>query len=408
MKCLRIELGLAALLLFGPWSGADAVAAEVGRIISLTPETSVLRDGRSIPLELSSPVFDTDTLITGEGGRARVLFDDDSSVSLGANTSLSLESVDLSGDEPRFEARLDRGAARFLTGKSQETKPDSFSVATSDAIITPRGRSSMFSVQASVETPTVVHVFNAENGMGTAAVLVNSVPLAPGFQMTVSENRPRPMDGGDWNGVAAATRGAGYAPVMAGLDATLVAGTGIERLMETAALLQPDTKVQTLAQLDELAAEREPIIPPPANFNAHVSGTLTSSHVPALIEGGNSFSFDVNLNPHDGRVSNATMRQYLLDTSNNPVKFNYDLINGSGLVSNGSALISGFESRPGSSFTIDGTTVDPSNNLNASMQVNGLNSGAGGSVTGSYEVGSISPAVTPDSGSLSGTITPVP
>ena len=134
---------------------------------------------------MKSPVGDRDTLTTDATGRAQILFDDDTTVSLGSNTSLSLETVVAEGANPAFKVRMGQGIARFITGKIVEKNPDGFSVVTPDATVGIRG--TIFAVRVGNGT-TTVFVTNT-----TKQVFVNGVLVPTGFKITLPQGAPTPM-----------------------------------------------------------------------------------------------------------------------------------------------------------------------------------------------------------------------
>ena len=118
---IRSMLGHGALALcLTLLAGGVCTAKDVGQVISFKAGVTAQRDGQAVPLDMKSPVGDRDTLTTDATGRAQILFDDDTTVSLGSNTSMSLETVVAEGANPAFKARMGQGIARFITGKIVE------------------------------------------------------------------------------------------------------------------------------------------------------------------------------------------------------------------------------------------------------------------------------------------------
>ncbi|UQZ90001.1 hypothetical protein C4J81_12635 [Deltaproteobacteria bacterium Smac51] len=501
MKSCKFVIGLAVLMGISLFTAGLAMAVEVGQVISLKPGVTAQRNGQKVALKMSSRVHDTDTLITDATGRVQILFDDDSTVSLSSNSNLSLLSVVPSGGNEEFKAHLGHGLARFITGKIVENNPDGFTLTAPEATIGIRG--TIFAVESLDSRTTTVYIFSAETHGQLGDVMVNSMPIAGGFKITVPGGQPQQMSNDEWNGVtnltqarsgAAATETAEAEPEAAATETaqaeTTESGTAQSETMVASAAgtespgaavnaPQPETKTQTVADLAEQAQQPatpsqpapeqpgdpdpglpgqpdpglpdpevptpevpgpgdpdpglpdpelptpevpgpgdpdpglpEPGVPDPElpvlptpNFNAHVSGSMSSILLDyGLVDGGSQFGFDINLDPNDGQVSNATMQQYLTEFGSGTVKYDYNLINGSGVASNGSVDISGFERRPNTTFKLDGINMDPSGAY-INMHVDGLNSGHAENVSGYYEVmGGSSFTGRGDSGSLDGII----
>ena len=106
---LRLFLTLFCLALLYP---ATAQAGPIGTVISLTPGVSALRGGQTIPLALKDAVEAGDTISTDGTGKVQIIFDDDSTVTLTNNTSLSMDEFrDQNDADPAFNGQCDRIAS---------------------------------------------------------------------------------------------------------------------------------------------------------------------------------------------------------------------------------------------------------------------------------------------------------
>ena len=86
---IRYALGRGAMTLCLILLVAGTCAAkDVGQVISYKAGVTAQRGGQPVALEMKSPVGDRDVLTTDATGRAQILFDDDTTVALGSNTSL--------------------------------------------------------------------------------------------------------------------------------------------------------------------------------------------------------------------------------------------------------------------------------------------------------------------------------
>ncbi len=325
----RGALALCLILL----AGGVCTAKDVGQLISFKAGVTAQRDGRAVALDMKSPVGDRDTLTTDATGRAQILFDDDTTVALGSNTSLSLETVVAEGANPAFKARMGQGVARFITGKIVEKNPDGFSVVTPDATVGIRG--TIFAVQVGNDT-TTVFVTNT-----TKQVFVNGVLVPTGFKITLPQGTPSPMTPADHNLVSGS------------VAANSPASGGTAQLAPPSAAAGNPITPTTLAQT--------PIVSQGLGEgfrqtgNANVSGALTSDGYTG------SFSFLVNL--ASGAVNNGVMQSGNPDIPN-------ALTGGTGSISGSSLHVSG--------FAAGGTTGSMSGA--ASRNVSGL------SVSGGYNI----------------------
>lgn len=332
---IRNALGRGVLALCLILLVASACAAkDVGQVISFKAGVTAQRGGQPVELGMKSPVGDKDTLTTDATGRAQILFDDDTTVALGSNTSLSLETVVAEGANPAFRARMGQGVARFITGKIVEKNPDGFSVVTPDATVGIRG--TIFAVRVANGT-TTVYVTNT-----TKQVYVNGVLVPSGFKITLPQGTVSPLTPADINfvsGSVAARDSAPASPAQLAPVSPAAGGGGVT----------PTTLAQTQFASQALGE----------TFNklgtANVSGSLFSDM------GNGTFSFQVNLG--SGAVSNGIMQAAANDVAT--------LTGGSGTISGSSLNVSGFSNADLYTGSMNGT---------ASMNSSGL------SVSGNYQI----------------------
>ena len=331
---IRYLLGRGALALCLVLLTANICASkDVGQVISYKAGVAAQRDGQSVALGMKSPVGDKDTLTTDATGRAQILFDDDTTVALGSNTSLSLETVVPEGANAVFKARMGQGVARFITGKIVEKNPDGFSVVTPDATVGIRG--TIFAVRVANGT-TTVFVTNT-----TKQVFVNGVLVPSGFKITLPQGTVAPMTPADFNSVSVSVASRDAAPTASAPLAPPSAGaTGI---------VTPTTLAQTQFGAQTLGEGYKQL------GNANVSGALTSEYYTG------SFSFLVNLT--SGAVSSGVMQSGNSDLPS-------PLTGGSGSISGSSLNIGGFS---------DGIHT-------GSMSGSASRSTSGLSVSGNYQI----------------------
>ena len=341
----RGALALCLILL----AGGVCTAKDVGQLISFKAGVTAQRDGRAVALDMKSPVGDRDTLTTDATGRAQILFDDDTTVALGSNTSLSLETVVAEGANPAFKARMGQGVARFITGKIVEKNPDGFSVVTPDATVGIRG--TIFAVRVGNGT-TTVFVTNT-----TKQVFVNGVLVPTGFKITLPQGTPTPMTPADHNLMSGSV--AANSPASGGTAQLAPPSTVVGNPVMPTTLAQTPIVSQTLGEGFRQTG------------NANVSGGLTSD----MYSG--SFSFQVNL--ASGAVSNGVMQSG-----------NSDLP---------TAMTGGKGSISGSSLNVSGFTADY---YSGSMNGTAARNASGLSVSGGYKITNNSDGELRESGSFSG------
>ena len=296
-----IRLVLVCLVVINVFFNVDLLeAAEVGRVISLTPGAVAQRDGRTVALALKSPVHDTDVLITDASGRVQILFDDDSTVALGSGARLALGAVVPKGRKPVFKADLSQGLARVITGKIVEKNPDGFTLSTPEATVGIRG--TMFAVEVE-KKQSRIFVFNTSR-----QVVVNGVEVPSDFKITFPGGKMERLTPGDAGRVGTLT--ASRPAVPAARAEALAAGLAVSggepaRSASLMASGQTTQNTQTIADSLELGSP-EVIGSVVGPTRANITGTLTSSNLTAgSVPVSGTFAFTADLDT--GRVTNAAM-----------------------------------------------------------------------------------------------------
>ncbi|CAK7070247.1 MAG: hypothetical protein DELT_01837 [Desulfovibrio sp.] len=138
MKKLLLCAVLTALLFCG---AALAHAASAGIVLTVSPGAWAVRDGKKIALDVKSEVLKGDELVTDGTGRVQVIFADDTTISLGADTTVAVADFvfDAPDKKASFSADMAKGMARFVTGKVVEKNRSGFSVTTPQATVGIRG-----------------------------------------------------------------------------------------------------------------------------------------------------------------------------------------------------------------------------------------------------------------------------
>ena len=119
-----------------------------GRIKVLTGSAFIVREGAQIPAQVGQMVFEADGLRTGGDGTIGVTLNDDTRLSLGANSELKLERFTYAPADSGFGLVLKfvRGAATYVSGRIAKLAPDSIRLETPAAIIGVRGTTLAISV----------------------------------------------------------------------------------------------------------------------------------------------------------------------------------------------------------------------------------------------------------------------
>ena len=143
LKLGRAVLTIAALLLL-----PQTFAADIGRIKVAKGGVSIERDGNTMPATVGTRVQTSDRIRTAGDGSVGITLDDDSLLSAGPNSVLSLDryAFDPTTNQGRFDASLNKGTLSVISGRIAKQSPDAMTVRTPAIIL--GGRGTTFAVSA--------------------------------------------------------------------------------------------------------------------------------------------------------------------------------------------------------------------------------------------------------------------
>ena len=129
------------------WLGLPA-HADVGQIKVATGQVFVDRNGQSLSGRVGLVLEADDVLRTGSDGSVGITMRDNSLLSAGPNSILSLErfEFDPTTSEGRFDARLRRGTLAVVSGRIAKKSPQAMTVRTPSAVLGVRGTEFVVSV----------------------------------------------------------------------------------------------------------------------------------------------------------------------------------------------------------------------------------------------------------------------
>ena len=361
---------------------AAAAATDIGKVIAFTPGASVLREGKTEAVALHAGIMVSDTIQTDGTGRVKILFNDDSSISIGPNTTMDMNEYADEGSNPTFGVYVVQGVIRTITGRIVDQNPDGFKITTPEVTVGIRG------TIVSLLTGNGVSTVYVENTL--RQVYVNNIRVPSGHKITIPGDTimPEPILPQDrrklgmllallgGNGVVAA------APEPSGVTET-------EHPLFTSAAY-PDTSLTDIALGTQILGDAQ------RSANARVSGTLTSNTVTLAY---NNFSFMANL--LTGAISSAEMAG-AEDYLGSSIGISFSVSGGSGnFVAGSGATIDGFSGTywsGGPAIVIDPTditilTLSPSSDLGSFSP---------GSVSGIYQIGAGGSPVAVDDGTILG------
>lgn len=150
MAAMKARLALAFAAAFA--SSAAFAAEPIGQIKTASGTASVERAGASKPAAVGDRVFESDTVVTGNGS-VGITFLDNSMMSLGPYSRLSLEKFkfDPTTHNGVFNSSLQRGTLSVKSGQIVRQTPEAMRIRTPAALLGVRGTE--FAVRADERKP---------------------------------------------------------------------------------------------------------------------------------------------------------------------------------------------------------------------------------------------------------------
>jgi len=173
--------------------GLSAAADPIGKVISMNGSAkAVAEDGADRALDLDSPVFARERLVTGRASNIEVRLADETLLAQGPDSTITLDEYVFSNDPAMSKLLFKMGAGtfRFLTGQIVQQNPEGFNLATPLTTIGIRGTEPFAVVAATEEigllsiAPT--HTMQVTTARGTVSMnrTGTSVSVGPDGSMT--------------------------------------------------------------------------------------------------------------------------------------------------------------------------------------------------------------------------------
>jgi hypothetical protein len=138
---LRYSAGALALVLAVAAAPSAWAAAPIAQIKTLSGEAAIVHDGVSNPAQPGSHIYTNDTLTTGPGASMGVTFTDNTTMSLGAESRLTVDEFvyDVANGDASFGASVLGGVMSMVSGDIAKMHPENAHINTPLATIGIRG-----------------------------------------------------------------------------------------------------------------------------------------------------------------------------------------------------------------------------------------------------------------------------
>jgi hypothetical protein len=130
------------------------LAADVGQVKVVRGQVTIERAGNALPATVAMRVQTNDVVKTGADGSVGINMADDSLLSLGPNSSLSLEryEFDSTTNHGTFASSLQKGSLAVVSGRIAKQSPEAMSVRTPSAVLGVRGTEFVVSADDAMAT----------------------------------------------------------------------------------------------------------------------------------------------------------------------------------------------------------------------------------------------------------------
>lgn len=132
---------IAAGLLIAAAVSTQALAADIGRIKTVTGQASVVRGKSTLPATPGQTLSVKDVLITGPDGRIGITFIDNSRFAVGPNARVSLTEFQFDDTTHKGGSltQVDRGSLAIVSGQIAKENKDGMKVKTPTSLLAARG-----------------------------------------------------------------------------------------------------------------------------------------------------------------------------------------------------------------------------------------------------------------------------
>jgi hypothetical protein len=127
---------------------APPAAADIGQIKTAKGQVTIQRQGQALPGEVGMRLEAADTLRTGADSAVGITMRDNSLLSAGPNSILSLDRFEFNDttSQGRFDTQLQRGTLAVMSGRIAKQSPQAMTVRTPSAQLGVRGTDFVVSV----------------------------------------------------------------------------------------------------------------------------------------------------------------------------------------------------------------------------------------------------------------------
>jgi hypothetical protein len=176
---------------------SETSLSAVGRVTEMTGPTEIVRNKRSQPSTVNTPVEMNDTIITAKA-RARLTFDDQTTVNITEQSKITIDEFvyDPKQGSGKLAMKMVQGTARYASGQIAKNSPQNVNVTTPTATVAVRGTDFSMTVDELGRSLVMLLPSCDAGGCVTGAILVSndagSVLMDVAYQTTIVSSLTTP------------------------------------------------------------------------------------------------------------------------------------------------------------------------------------------------------------------------
>lgn len=186
---IGIKLSVIFLFLLAAFSGTAVAGDDVATVVAVRGKAAIERDKKEIEARVRDGIFLSDVVLTKEASRIKLLFIDDSVLSLSENSKVAIKEFVYSKEKGgKSIFNLIDGKMRSVVGKTE------FEVHTPTAVAAARGTIILFETGLRFGRlfTTIICLEGIVNIMSIDPSIRGMITITPGMMATIVEKEPLP------------------------------------------------------------------------------------------------------------------------------------------------------------------------------------------------------------------------
>ena len=146
---MKFFISMSIVLLFALSPAYGLPADTIGQIQTVQGSAAIIRGTATVPVTVGTPLLRGDVVRTAKPGAVGIILTDDTTISVGPNSELSLKDYTFAPKDSKFSlvVRMAKGTFVYLSGLIGKLAPNSVQLLIPNATIAVRGTKLLIEVQ---------------------------------------------------------------------------------------------------------------------------------------------------------------------------------------------------------------------------------------------------------------------